>query len=104
MSPPAALSEKRSTRVTSRYDADSQECVINLQYAEVEKEKAKLNEAIRFARRQGPLRRIVLVIASEVFGQPESYLFMKRNSFVRNEGREGGAGGFIVLEKQLEEK
>lgn len=78
--------QSRPVAVTSRYEAESQEVIINLQYAEVEREKAAINEAIKFARRQGPLRRVVLVIASEVFGQPESYHFCKRNSFVRNEG------------------
>ncbi len=90
----------RSVTVTSRYDAEAQEVVINLNHAEPEREKSAVNEAVKFARRQGPLRRIVLIIASEVFGQPESYHFCKRNGFIRNEGREiGMSGGMLVLEK-----
>ena len=96
--PPEVVS--RSVAVTSRYDEESQEVIINLHYAEPEREKAAINEAVKFARRQGPLRRIVLIIASEVFAQPESFHFCKRNGFIRCEGREMGmSGGMIVLEK-----
>jgi len=100
MSRPVEQPESRPHRVTSRYDAETQEVIINLQYAEPEREKAAINEAVKFARRQGPLRRIVLIIASEVFAQPESFHFCKRNGFIRCEGREMGvSGGMLVLEK-----
>jgi len=90
----------RSVAVTSRYDAEAQEVTIDLHHAEPEREKAAINEAVKFARRQGPLRRIVLIIASEVFAQPESFHFCRRNGFVRAEGREMGmSGGMLVLEK-----
>lgn len=95
----------RSVSVTSQYDAEAQEVVINLNHAEPEREKSAVNEAVKFAQRRGPVRRIVLIIAGEVLGQPESYHFCTRNGFVRNEGRENGmSGGMLVLEKELKKK
>jgi hypothetical protein len=89
----------RSVKVTSRYDKEKQEIVISLNYACPSNEKPAINEAIKFARRQGPLRRIVLVIAAEVFATPAAYHFCRHNGFVRNEGRENDLAGFLVLEK-----
>jgi len=96
-----ALSEKRSTRVTSRFNAETGELVIQLNDAEPLKEKENINSAISSAKRQGILRLVTVIVASEVFGQIESFLFFKKNDFQRNEGRESGAGGFICLEKRM---
>jgi hypothetical protein len=89
----------RSVKVTSRYDKEKQEVVVNLHYASPENEKPAINDAVTFAKRQGPLRRIVLVIAAEVFATPAAYHFCRHNGFERNIGRENDLVGFLVLEK-----
>lgn len=104
MSLPAALPENRSTKVTSRFNSETGELVIQLNDAEPLKEKENINSAISSAKRQGILRLVTVIVASEVFGQLESFLFFRKNGFIRNEGREAGAGGFITLEKRMGEK
>jgi hypothetical protein len=93
--------ETRKHRVTSRFNTESGELLIDLGWCEPDRERQSINSAIRFAKRQGTLRLITVSIAAECFGQIESYIWAKRNSFVRNEGREAGAGGFIVLERRM---
>jgi hypothetical protein len=90
--------ERRPCDVRSTFDKETGELIMSLQWSEPEKEKPAINDAIKFAKRQGVLRRIVISVAQEIYGTTESFQFFKRNGFTRNEGRE--QGGFITLEKE----
>ena len=93
---PAALPEKRSTQVTSSFSDG--ELTIFLGFCSPDVERPKLNQLITDAKKKG-LRLVTLFIESEVANELSAYVFLKRNKFSRNEGREGGLRGQLVFER-----
>lgn len=100
MSLPAALPENRSTKVTSRFNSETGELKIFLGFADPTAEKTAINQLITDAKKKG-LRLITLFIESEVANELSTYVFLMRNKFTRNEGREGDTHGQLVWEKKI---
>ena len=95
-----ALPDRRSTRVTSRFNSETGELKIYLGFANPTAEKTALNQLITDAKKKG-LRLITLFIESEVANELSTYVFLLRNKFTRNEGREGDTHGQLVWEKKI---
>ena len=93
---PAALSEKRSTRVTSRFSDG--ELKIFLGFCSPETERTTLNKLITDAKEKG-LRLVTIFIESEVANEFSAYVFLSRNKFERNIGREQNTYGQLVFER-----
>jgi hypothetical protein len=89
----------RPRDVRSTFNSETGELTIHLNFAEPEKEKPAINSAILYAKRQGALRRIVIFVASEIYGTTASFQFFRKNKFTRHEGR--GYGDFLALVKEV---
>lgn len=104
---PAAPKERRTTKVTSTFNAETGELVIRLGFCSPEVERTVLNRLIGDAKPKG-LRLVTLCIESEVASELASYAFLTRNKFSRNIGKEGVGNegelsGQLVFEKRMEE-
>ena len=99
-----ALSENRSTKITSRFNAETGEVVICLGFADPAAEKTAINQIITDAKKKAPLHRITLIIEGETARELSAYVFLTRNKFSRDLSREASLTGQLVWSKQLEEK